>query len=61
MLPVDEPVEELVEPEQDRGDGEPDAQQRERLERGVVQPPRSGGDPAIGGRVGGGGHGDLLL
>jgi predicted ArsR family transcriptional regulator len=28
--PVDEPVQELVEPEQDRGDGEPEPQERER-------------------------------
>ena len=34
--PVDEPVQELVEAEQDRGDGEADAQQGEGLERGVA-------------------------
>ena len=43
--PVDEPVEELVQPEQDRGDGEADAQERERLVGGV-------GEPGLGGRRG---------
>ena len=38
LLPVDEPVEELVETEQDRCDGEADAQQGERLEHRVVEP-----------------------
>ena len=32
--PVDEPVQELVEPEQDRGDREPGPQQHERLKAG---------------------------
>ena len=42
-VPVDEDVEELVQPEQDRSDDEPDPQEPERLVRRVLEGGRSDG------------------
>ena len=63
-LPIDEPVEELVEPEQDRGDHEADPQEPECLVGRVLEvgrPCRDVGTGYLDGSDGWGRHGFLLL